>query len=198
MTAHAENINYLKTTRGLKSWLTTVDHKRIGLMYLASILVFFITGGLYAMLFRLELWSPEKNFLTPDQYNNFFTLHGVVMVWFFLIPSIPNTLGNFLLPLIIGARDDAFPKLNLVSWYLNVGGGLLAHVARVGTHFEARLRAMAGKYPFVKDVRGAGLMWGVELTKDATAVVPLISVTSVFGIAGSALRTPSLPTSSYT
>src|SRR4051812_21404146 len=103
--AHPENINYLKTTRGLKSWLLTVDHKRIGLMYLASVLVFFIAGGIYALLFRLELWSPERNFISPDQYNNFFTMHGVIMVFLVVVPGIPGALGNFILPLQIGAKD---------------------------------------------------------------------------------------------
>ena len=137
MTAHAENINYLKTTRGLKSWLTTVDHKRIGLMYLASILVFFITGGLYAMLFRLELWSPEKNFLTPDQYNNFFTLHGVIMVFLVVVPGIPGALGNFVLPLQIGAKDLAFPKLNLTSLYLYWIGAALAIISLFAGHADS-------------------------------------------------------------
>jgi len=123
---HHENINYLKASRGFMSWLVTVDHKRIGMMYLASILLFFIAGGTFAFLFRMELWSPLKEFLTPDQYNQFFTLHGVIMVFLVVVPGIPAALGNFLVPLQIGAKDLAFPKLNITSLYLYWIGALLA------------------------------------------------------------------------
>src|SRR5215216_4402016 len=99
MSAHAENINYFKASKGFMSWLVTVDHKRIGLMYLASILAFFITGGVYAFLFRLELWSPLAGFITPDTYNHLFTMHGVIMVFLVVVPGIPGALGNFLLPI---------------------------------------------------------------------------------------------------
>ncbi len=138
MTAHVhDNINYLKTSKGLKSWLTTVDHKRIGLMYLASILVFFITGGLYALLFRLELWTPNKDFLSVDQYNNFFTMHGVIMVFLVVVPGIPGALGNFVLPLQIGAKDLAFPKLNLTSLYLYWLGAILAVISLLAGHADS-------------------------------------------------------------
>ncbi|HEX2612606.1 MAG TPA: cbb3-type cytochrome c oxidase subunit I, partial [Fibrobacteria bacterium] len=126
MSAHHENINYLKASSGLKNWLVTVDHKRIGMMYLASILLFFITGGLYAFLFRLELWSPLPNFISPDTYNHFFTMHGVIMVFLVVVPGIPGALGNFLLPIQIGAKDLAFPKLNITSLYLYWIGAVLA------------------------------------------------------------------------
>jgi cytochrome c oxidase subunit 1 len=130
MIAHVhDNINYLKVRQGLMSWLVTVDHKRIGLMYLASILVFFITGGVYALLFRLELWSPEKGFISPDTYNHFFTMHGVIMVFLVVVPGIPSALGNFVLPIQIGAKDLAFPKLNLTSLYLYWIGAVLALVS---------------------------------------------------------------------
>ena len=122
MSAHYDNINYLKTRQGLMSWLVTVDHKRIGLMYLGSILTFFITGGVYALLFRLSLWSPgpelgsnAKHFITPDLYNHLFTMHGVIMVFLVVVPGIPSALGNFVLPIQLGAKDLAFPKLNLTS-----------------------------------------------------------------------------------
>ena len=118
--------NYL-TEEGvtLRSWLLTKDHKRIAILYTLSITFFFFVGGAAATLIRLNLVTPAGIF-TPDIYNRLFTLHGIVMVWFFLIPSIPNTMGNFLIPLMIGAKDLAFPRLNLLSWYLYVGAGFLA------------------------------------------------------------------------
>ncbi|MXP62569.1 cytochrome c oxidase subunit I [Roseomonas sp. M0104] len=117
--------NYLTSEQGILSWFTTTDHKRIALLYMASLLAFFIIGGFAAVMIRLELFTPAQDLMTADEYNRMFTLHGTVMVWFFLVPSIPNTLGNFLLPLMIGARDVAFPRLNLSSWYLFNGAGLL-------------------------------------------------------------------------
>jgi len=123
--------NYL--TEGgvtLRSWLLTRDHKRIAILYTLSITLFFFVGGAAATLIRLNLVTPSGIF-TPDIYNRLFTLHGVIMVWFFLIPSIPNTMGNFLIPLMIGAKDLAFPRLNLLSWYLYVGAGFLALFAIV-------------------------------------------------------------------
>ena len=115
--------NYLNTEYGLKSWLLTRDHKRIAILYLISVTVFFALGSLFALLIRLELLTPEGDLMQPDTYNRVFTMHGVVMVFFFLIPAIPAVLGNFLVPLMIGAKDLAFPKLNLASWYVyNLGG----------------------------------------------------------------------------
>ncbi len=113
--------DYLHHEQTLASWFFTTDHKRIGILYLLSITVAFAVGALAAALIRLSLVVPNGAIFSNDQYNRLFTLHGVIMVWFFLIPSIPNTLGNFLLPLMIGARDVAFPRLNLLSWYLYVG-----------------------------------------------------------------------------
>lgn len=119
--------DYLTSEYTLKSWLLTTDHKRIGLMYMASITAFFFIGGAAAALMRLELMTPRGDVLrSPDAYNRLFTMHGIVMVFFFLIPSIPAVLGNFLLPLMIGARDLAFPRLNLLSWYIYMIGGLVA------------------------------------------------------------------------
>jgi cytochrome c oxidase subunit 1 len=117
--------NYLNTEYGIKSWLLTKDHKRIALLYLVTITLFFFLGGLFAMLIRLELLTPGTGgeLVTPDIYNRLFTMHGIVMIFLFLIPSIPAVLGNFLVPLMVGARDLAFPRLNLFSWYLLVGGG---------------------------------------------------------------------------
>jgi cytochrome c oxidase subunit 1 len=119
-------VNYLNATRGLKSWLFTVDHKRIGLMYLASVVAAFLIGGVFAMLIRLELLTPGRTMMDAEAYNKAFTLHGAVMIFLFVIPSIPAALGNFALPLMLGARDVAFPRLNLASYWLYVAGALLA------------------------------------------------------------------------
>jgi cytochrome c oxidase subunit I len=118
----ARGESYLDEGHTLTSWLTTTDHKRIAILYALSITVFFFIGGVAIGLARLELISPTGWFLTSDEYNRLFTLHGIVMVWFFLVPSIPATMGNFLLPMMIGAPDVAFPRLNLLSWYLYVVG----------------------------------------------------------------------------
>ncbi|HET9716458.1 MAG TPA: cbb3-type cytochrome c oxidase subunit I [Pseudolabrys sp.] len=115
--------NYITVNNSIRSWLFTTDHKRVAILYFASITLFFFIGGAAAALMRLELVSPAGHFFTSDEYNRLFTMHGVIMVWFFLIPSIPNTLGNFIVPLMIGARDLAFPRLNLTSWYLFMAGG---------------------------------------------------------------------------
>src|SRR6185436_560764 len=125
-------LNYLNNGHGLKSWLLTTDHKRIALLYLFSITAFFFLGGFFALLIRLQLLIPTGMLMSADAYNHVFTMHGVIMVFFFLIPSIPATLGNFLLPMMIGAKDLAFPKINLLSWYIYVLGGLFALAALVG------------------------------------------------------------------
>ena len=124
--------NYLNASKGIMSWLTTVDHKRIGIMYLVLILAAFLLGGMFAMLVRLELISPGEDFMSADTYNRFFTMHGIVMVFLFIIPSIPAALGNFVMPLMIGAKDVAFPKLNLASWYVFVIGALIALWGLIG------------------------------------------------------------------
>lgn len=122
--------HYLNATRGFKSWALTVDHKRIGVMYLVSVLTFFLVGGLLALLVRLELLAPGGMF-EQKTYNQLFTMHGVVMVFLFIIPSIPASLGNFFLPLQLGAKDVAFPKLNLFSFYIYVVGAIMAIVAMI-------------------------------------------------------------------
>jgi cytochrome c oxidase subunit 1 len=122
---HFPKEHYLNAGYGLKSWLLTTDHKRIGLLYLLSITFFFAIGGIYATLIRLELLTPAGDLLQPDTYNRMFTMHGIMMIFFFLLPSIPAVLGNFLLPLMIGAKDVAFPKLNLASWYMYMIGASL-------------------------------------------------------------------------
>ncbi|MGA2600909.1 MAG: cbb3-type cytochrome c oxidase subunit I, partial [Bryobacteraceae bacterium] len=121
-----ESINYLNAEYGWKSWLFTTDHKRIAILYLISITAMFMIGAFFAAMIRIELVTPEGDLLTSDTYNKFFTMHGIVMVFFFLIPSIPATLGNFLIPIMIGARDLAFPRINLLSWYLYIFGAIFA------------------------------------------------------------------------
>jgi len=115
--------HYLNVRYGWKSWLFTTDHKRIAWLYLAAITFFFFVGGLAATLMRLNLIEPQGSLVEPSTYNRLFTLHGLVMIFFFLAPSIPTVLGNFLIPLMIGAKDVAFPKLNLLSWYIFMAGG---------------------------------------------------------------------------
>jgi len=123
LAAQADNDNYLKHGRGVLSWLMTLDHKRIGVMYLVAVLTAFFLGGIFALVLRTELFFPADAsnvglFLTPDLYNQMFSLHGAIMVFLFIIPSIPAALGNFILPVMLGAKDVAFPRLNLWSFYL--------------------------------------------------------------------------------
>src|SRR6059036_2444621 len=118
--------HYLNATYGIRSWLLTTDHKRIALLYLASVTFFFFIGGLFATMIRIHLLTPSGYLVTPETYNKLFTMHGVAMIFFFLIPSIPAVLGNFLIPMMIGAKDLAFPKINLLSWYIYIIGGLFS------------------------------------------------------------------------
>src|SRR5665213_409715 len=117
--------HYLNSEYGLKSWLLTLDHKRIALLYLFMTSFFFVIGGTAAALIRLELLTPPGDLMASDTYNKMFSIHGIIMVFFFLVPVAPAVLGNFLIPLMIGAKDVAFPKLNLLSWYLFSIGGCL-------------------------------------------------------------------------
>jgi len=116
--------NYLTHTRGWKSWAFTLDHKRIGVMYLVAIASSLFLGGMFALAVRIELFSPGRTMMDADSYNHMFTLHGAVMIFLFIIPSIPATFGNFILPVMLGAKDVAFPRLNLASFYLWVTGAL--------------------------------------------------------------------------
>ena len=127
--------NYLNETTGLKSWFCSLDHKRIGLMYMISILTFFLVGGIMALLIRFELFAPGKQLLTPDQYNQVMTYHGAMMVFMVIVPGIPAILGNFFLPLHLGAADVAFPKLNLASWYVFMLGAAIA----ISTFFSTKV-----------------------------------------------------------
>src|ERR1043165_3250700 len=128
-----EREDYLNKEYGIRSWLLTVDHKRIALLYLISITLFFFIGGFFALLIRLELLTPAGDLVLADTYNKLFTMHGQVMVFFFLIPSIPAVLGNFLVPMMIGAKDLAFPRINLLSWYLYmIAGVIMLHCILTG------------------------------------------------------------------
>ncbi|MFZ4734301.1 MAG: cytochrome c oxidase subunit I [Bradymonadia bacterium] len=112
--------------KGIMSWIVTLDHKRIGIMYLWAVLAAFAAGGVFALLLRLELLAPGKQFVEADTYNRFFTLHGAIMVFLFIIPAIPSAMGNFVLPLMLGAKDVAFPRLNLLSFYIYCVGSIMA------------------------------------------------------------------------
>ena len=129
MTTHHSSDSYLEHAHGLfgnrggiLGWIFTLDHKRIGVMYLICVLFAFFIAGVFALMIRFQLLTPEGTFLTQDQYNQVFTLHGAIMVFLVIIPGVPAALGNFILPIMLGAKDVAFPKLNLFSWYLWIFG----------------------------------------------------------------------------
>ncbi|HUH63104.1 MAG TPA: cbb3-type cytochrome c oxidase subunit I, partial [Terracidiphilus sp.] len=124
-TARIPRMNYLSKENGILSWLLTGDHKRIAILYLVSITFFFFIGGALAGLIRLELLTPQSDLMAADTYNKVFSMHGLIMVFLFLVPSVPATIGNFCIPLMVGAKDLALPKINLLSWYLYVAGGVL-------------------------------------------------------------------------
>jgi len=117
--------DYLRAPRGVRSWLLTTDHKRIGLMFYVVVVMSLLLGGVFALVIRAELFTPGPTVIGPDMYNRMFTLHGVIMVWLFMIPSIPNVFGNFVLPIMLGAKDLAFPRLNLASFYVYCAGALV-------------------------------------------------------------------------
>lgn len=126
MASHDSNLNYINEFKGIGSWLTSLDHKRIGLLYMISIFVFFLVGGIAALALRLELFSAGPTLMTADTYNQFMTYHGAIMVFMVIVPGIPAIMGNFFLPLHIGAKDVAFPRLNLASWYVFMIGAIMA------------------------------------------------------------------------
>lgn len=128
--------NFLVNTKGFLSWALTLDHKRIGLMYLIGVMTAFFVAGLLALLIRLELMTPSNTYLTNQQYNQVFTLHGAIMVFLFIIPSVPAALGNFLVPVMLGAKDVAFPRLNLMSFYLWVSGAVFFLAAMLYTGLD--------------------------------------------------------------
>jgi cytochrome c oxidase subunit I len=121
----APEVNYVNVAYGVKSWLLTTDHKRIAILYLFTVTLMFFLGGAAATVIRLNLMTPTGELVTADTYNKLFSAHGIIMVWFFLVPVVPTVLGNFLVPMMIGARDLAFPKLNLLSWYIFTIGAVI-------------------------------------------------------------------------
>ena len=149
--------HYLNVNYGLKSWLLTIDHKRIAWLYLVGVTFFFFVGGLFATLIRMELLTPQGDLVQAETYNKLFTMHGVTMIFFFLIPSIPAVLGNFLIPLMIGARDLAFPRLNLASWYIYILGGVFTLAAAAaggvdtGWTFYTPYSSQSSHYPRCSD-----------------------------------------------
>ncbi len=126
-----ERPNYLSNGHSVKSWLLTGDHKRIAILYLISVSIFFMLGGIAASLIRLELTGPRGHFFEHESYNKLFSAHGIIMVFMFLVPGIPAVFGNFLVPLMVGAKDLAFPRLNLASWYMYSAGGIMILVAMI-------------------------------------------------------------------
>ncbi|MBX3039709.1 MAG: cytochrome c oxidase subunit I [Bdellovibrionaceae bacterium] len=135
MANHDSNLNYINEFKGIKSWLFSLDHKRIGILYMISVMFFFLLGGIAALGIRLELFSVGPTLMTADTYNQFMTYHGAIMVFMVIVPGIPAILGNFFLPLHIGAKDVAFPRLNLLSWYMLMLGAAMA----IATLFIHRL-----------------------------------------------------------
>ncbi len=127
--SHDSGSNYLNHETTVWSWLSTLDHKRIGIMYLFSVLTFFLVGGIFALLIRLELFTPGQTIMDPNTYNRMFTYHGAIMVFLVIIPAIPAAFGNFILPIMIGAKDVAFPRLNLASYYIYLTGAIFACAA---------------------------------------------------------------------
>ncbi len=128
----ATDVSYLEYQgkhKGLAGWLLSVDHKRIALLYLFSVLSFFLVGLTFGFLMRLELIAPGRTIMDPQTYNSFFTLHGIIMIFLFVVPGLPAIFGNFFLPLVLGAPDVAFPRLNLLSWYLYIIGGAVALIS---------------------------------------------------------------------
>src|SRR6266545_4098107 len=134
LTEHSSDRGYL-TEKGFRSWALTLDHKRIGVMYLFTVILFFFVGGLFAMILRLKLMTPGPGFLSLHAYNVLFTLHGALMIFLFIIPAIPSGMGNFFIPLMIGARDVAFPRLNLFSFWIFIAG-ILVTLASLGSPMD--------------------------------------------------------------
>ncbi len=126
---HGSYLDYKGKHKGIFAWILSTDHKRIGILYLVALMSWFLVGMTLGGLIRIELLKPEGTIVGPQTYNAFFTLHGVIMLFIFVIPGIPAVFGNFFLPIMIGAEDVAFPRLNLLSWYLYITGGILIILA---------------------------------------------------------------------
>lgn len=163
-------VNYLNAKRGLWSWLTTTDHKRIAILYLCTILTFFFFAASLAILMRLELLAPGIQFIDPDTYNRVLTLHGMTMIFLFIIPGVPAIFGNFFLPIMIGAEDVAFPRLNLAAWYFYLAGGALALASvalggpATGWTFYVPQSFKTGSYVVIPLLAAVVLGWSSILT----------------------------------
>ncbi|MCH7947633.1 MAG: cbb3-type cytochrome c oxidase subunit I, partial [candidate division Zixibacteria bacterium] len=156
--------HYLNEATGWKSWLMTLDHKRIGILYMIMVMFSFFLGGVFALLMRWELLSPDKIFMGPEMYNQAFSLHGIIMIFLFIIPSIPAILGNFVMPLMIGAKDVAFPRLNLASWYIYVIGFCFAVYAL-----------------FTGGIDTGWTFYTPYSSESTTAVIPILTAAFVLG-----------------
>ena len=171
--------NYLNVAFGVKSWLLTTDHKRIAILYLVSVTLMFFIGGAAATLVRINLLTPDGGLMAADTYNKTFTLHGIIMVFFFLVPVVPTILGNFCLPLMIGAKDLAFPRLNLLSWYVFMLGAIWVLIAIIaggvdtGWTYYTPYSSRSSHYNVVPTMIGvpAGIASRTTLTR-ATRSVP--------------------------
>ena len=163
--------------RGIKGWLLTLDHKRIGLMYLVSTLLAFFMGGVFALLVRLELFAPGRTIMSAEYYNRAFTLHGAIMVFLFIIPAVPGALGNFVLPIMLGTKDVAFPRLNLLSFYVYLFGATGDHatVKRADNDSDATSSKVVGLVaaPIAQNENGVvitrGYVDGIDLSVGYTA-----------------------------
>ncbi len=156
--------HYLNEATGWKSWLMTLDHKRIGILYMIMVMFSFFLGGVFALLIRWELLSPDKILMGPEMYNQAFSLHGIIMIFLFIIPSIPAILGNFVMPLMIGAKDVAFPRLNLASWYIYVIGFCFAVYAL-----------------FTGGIDTGWTFYTPYSSESTTAVIPILTAAFVLG-----------------
>ena len=163
-------VNYLNNERSLKSWLTTVDHKRIAIMFATTLALAFLAGGVLALLIRTELLTPTQLIMGPDTYNRMFTMHGVLMVFAFLVPSVPAILGNFFLPIQIGAKDVAFPRMNLASFYIYLSGVILVLIALIAGGVDTGWTFYT---PYSSDAGGYGVIF-------MTVAVFVIGFSSIF------------------
>jgi len=173
--------NYLNHEKGLWSWMTTVDHKRIGLMYLFTITFFFFIAGMAALVMRAHLSSAGSTLLDPDTYNVLFTVHGVIMIFLFIVPGIPATMGNFLLPLMIGAKDVAFPRLNLLSYYIYLVGAIMAVLGLLWPFGPAWLASLMNSIGLTGPVDTGWTFYAPYSIETGTAVVWMTGAAFVLG-----------------
>ncbi len=185
-TAHAhgtnsEGRNYLNDPKGLWSWLTTVDHKRIALMYLFAITIFFFTAGVFALIMRTELMHSGKDIIDAQTYNILFTLHGAIMIFLFIVPGIPAVMGNFLIPLMIGAKDVAFPRLNLLSYYIYVVGSIMALIALLQPFGGGAIAAFMSKLGLIGPVDTGWTFYAPYSLQSGSSVIWMTGAAFVLG-----------------